>query len=102
YCADLMSVDSCCFFFQAEDGIRYYKVTGVQTCALPISTALASIAEKKIAVLPFKPLVPDNRDQVLELGMADSLIAKLSNIREMEIGRASCGKEWRYGWAQYH
>src|SRR3989454_5251882 len=27
-----------CFFFQAEDGIRDYKVTGVQTCALPIST----------------------------------------------------------------
>src|SRR5256885_12203879 len=25
-----------CFFFQAEDGIRDYKVTGVQTCALPI------------------------------------------------------------------
>src|SRR6266850_4665202 len=23
------------FFFQAEDGIRDYKVTGVQTCALP-------------------------------------------------------------------
>src|SRR5256885_11092120 len=28
------------FFFQAEDGIRYYKVTGVQTCALPISLAV--------------------------------------------------------------
>src|SRR5256885_9389106 len=26
------------FFFQAEDGIRDYKVTGVQTCALPIFT----------------------------------------------------------------
>ena len=26
-----------CFFFQAEDGIRVYDVTGVQTCALPIS-----------------------------------------------------------------
>src|SRR5205807_10414 len=26
-------------FFQAEDGIRYYKVTGVQTCALPIFLA---------------------------------------------------------------
>src|SRR6266516_3310461 len=25
------------FFFQAEDGIRYRTVTGVQTCALPIS-----------------------------------------------------------------
>src|SRR5256885_3435011 len=24
------------FFFQAEDGIRDYKVTGVKTCALPI------------------------------------------------------------------
>src|SRR5256885_14581596 len=29
----------CFFFFQAEDGIRDYKVTGVQTCALPIYAA---------------------------------------------------------------
>src|SRR5256885_8494344 len=29
-------VDDVVFFFQAEDGIRDYKVTGVQTCALPI------------------------------------------------------------------
>ena len=29
-----------CFFFQAEDGIRDYDVTGVQTCALPISEAV--------------------------------------------------------------
>src|SRR2546426_8338673 len=29
------------FFFQAEDGIRDYKVTGVQTCALPISVVLS-------------------------------------------------------------
>src|SRR5256885_5906273 len=29
-------VGPCVFFFQAEDGIRDYKVTGVQTCALPI------------------------------------------------------------------
>src|SRR5438046_9824821 len=27
------------FFFQAEDGIRDWSVTGVQTCALPISLA---------------------------------------------------------------
>src|SRR6266850_4284414 len=31
------------FFFQAEDGIRDYKVTGVQTCALPISGAPAAL-----------------------------------------------------------
>src|SRR6266446_9031989 len=29
------------FFFQAEDGIRDYKVTGVQTCALPISSIVS-------------------------------------------------------------
>src|SRR2546426_1556107 len=29
------------FFFQAEDGIRDYKVTGVQTCALPICIGAA-------------------------------------------------------------
>src|SRR5690606_40425344 len=29
------------FFFQAEDGIRDFHVTGVQTCALPISEAAA-------------------------------------------------------------
>src|SRR5690625_6606436 len=30
------------FFFQAEDGIRYGHVTGVQTCALPIWTPQTS------------------------------------------------------------
>src|SRR5256885_3325640 len=33
----------CFFFFQAEDGIRDYKVTGVQTCALPIFQALQAL-----------------------------------------------------------
>src|SRR5438067_627070 len=33
------SVNAANFFFQAEDGIRFRNVTGVQTCALPISGA---------------------------------------------------------------
>src|SRR2546426_8439457 len=33
----MLSLNIFFFFFQAEDGIRDYKVTGVQTCALPIS-----------------------------------------------------------------
>src|SRR5205807_9150193 len=33
----VLTAPSRSFFFQAEDGIRDYKVTGVQTCALPIS-----------------------------------------------------------------
>src|SRR5207249_6053984 len=36
------------FFFQAEDGIRDRNVTGVQTCALPISRA--SLANRRIGV----------------------------------------------------
>ena len=34
------------FFFQAEDGIRDYDVTGVQTCALPISMGLTCSRHK--------------------------------------------------------
>ncbi|HET9531419.1 MAG TPA: winged helix-turn-helix domain-containing protein [Blastocatellia bacterium] len=42
-------------------------------------------AVKRIAVLPFKPLVADNRDEALELGMADTLINKLSGIRQLIV-----------------
>src|SRR5688500_20215940 len=34
------------FFFQAEDGIRDYKVTGVQTCALPISWSWSTSTDR--------------------------------------------------------
>src|SRR5688572_32112934 len=37
----------CSFFFQAEDGIRDLTVTGVQTCALPISLDLSGIYQSK-------------------------------------------------------
>src|SRR5699024_11859548 len=35
----------CFFFFQAEDGIRDRNVTGVQTCALPISPSMEDYIE---------------------------------------------------------
>src|SRR6516162_10993940 len=35
------------FFFQAEDGIRDYKVTGVKTCALPIFSGLQSTVRRE-------------------------------------------------------
>lgn len=47
--------------------------------------SLPPIPEKSMAVLPFKPLSESNRDEVLELGMADTLIAKLSNSREIIV-----------------
>src|SRR5260221_8614275 len=39
------------FFFQAEDGIRDHCVTGVQTCALPISNSLRTgkISRRELA-----------------------------------------------------
>src|SRR2546430_7008986 len=38
------------FFFQAEDGIRDLTVTGVQTCALPISGPMSTAAAKTTAI----------------------------------------------------
>src|SRR5690349_24111898 len=39
------------FFFQAEDGIRDLYVTGVQTCALPISYSFQGLKEKGLQLL---------------------------------------------------
>src|SRR6266487_4115260 len=38
-----------CFFFQAEDGIRDGRVTGVQTCALPILPVVVAAAPAYLA-----------------------------------------------------
>src|SRR6201995_6164415 len=49
----------CCFFFKAEAGIRDWSVTGVQTCALPISTDLpwgrASAVRARARAAPRRP-----------------------------------------------
>ncbi len=47
---------------------------------------LASAATMhSIAVLPFKPLVASERDESLEIGMADTLITRLSNIKQISV-----------------
>ena len=40
---------------------------------------------QSIAVLPFKPLVTRSRDEVLEMGMADTLINKLSSMNRIIV-----------------
>ena len=50
---------------------------------------------ESIAVLPFKPLVTEGRDEALEVGMADTLIARLSNIGEVTVRPLSAVR--RYG-----
>ena len=64
------------FFFQAEDGIRDWSVTGVQTCALPICGG-GEAAEEKTEF-----------DVVLE-DFGGNKIAVLKAVRA-QIGRASC------------
>src|SRR2546430_4863187 len=53
------------FFFQAEDGIRDLTVTGVQTCALPISAArsLGHLGDPR-AVLPLINVLADSDGEV--------------------------------------
>src|SRR5256885_7090764 len=60
------------FFFQAEDGIRDYKVTGVQTCALPI--CLAPARRGTCAMLPSEVCSPgaDHTPQVIWAAISTS------------------------------
>src|SRR3989475_8877345 len=51
------------FFFQAEDGIRDLTVTGVQTCALPISFGMNGVA-----------IGPNSRKNIDALKKADWLV----------------------------
>src|SRR5690606_40989322 len=46
------------FFFQAEDGIRDFHVTGVQTCALPISESSAALSVGRARPASLLPVVP--------------------------------------------
>ena len=49
---------------------------------------------RSIAVLPFKPLLAESRDEALELGMADTLIDKLSNIRQVTVRPLSAVRKY--------
>src|SRR2546429_5185812 len=99
----------CCivFFFQAEDGIRDVAVTGVQTCALPISDEHIHVAE--VVLERAKRLVEGAKDVVILL---DS-ITRLSRAYNKEVessgrtlsGRSEerrVGKECRSRWSPYH
>src|SRR5437016_836751 len=69
----LVLVIGCVFFFQAEDGIRDWSVTGVQTCALPICAqrqiqSHASVFEQNDFVLP-TPLRMDADERFIGRGV---------------------------------
>jgi DNA-binding winged helix-turn-helix (wHTH) protein/TolB-like protein len=49
---------------------------------------------RSLAVLPFKPIVADSRDESIELGMADTLINRLSNIRQIAVRPISAVRKY--------
>src|SRR5260370_11643996 len=79
------------FFFQAEDGIRDSSVTGVQTCALPIS---------ELSGWQLNIMTTEEREQESEqeTSVVRSLFMEKLDVDEEvaeilvaeEIGRASC------------
>src|SRR5690606_39570810 len=89
-----------CFFFQAEDGIRDFHVTGVQTCALPILAQEAVRAPLLEAYLHDEPgLDPARIGNRLRLARRRPLLrgsqalghgGELALAEAAEIGRASC------------
>ncbi len=60
------------------------------------SRAVTSLvgAIKSIAVLPFKPIVANDRNEALEIGMADTLINKLSNLRHLVVRPTSAVRKY--------
>lgn len=49
---------------------------------------------RTIAVLPFKPLAADSGDESLEMGMADTLITRLSNLRQLIVRPTSAVRKY--------
>src|SRR5205085_9545708 len=100
------SGDSICFFFQAEDGIRDLTVTGVQTCALPISRQCAALPATATRAASFslaslartsslmarsqeKYSVSTPASSTL-VGSSSASFGVCSDALVCEIGRASC------------
>src|SRR2546430_5836524 len=94
------------FFFQAEDGIRDLTVTGVQTCALPISLdrddlddAAALQDRQRVVGIEARETVARKKRPV------DLFFAVLPAAPARHRGRSEerrVGKECRSRWSPYH
>src|SRR3712207_6851055 len=93
------------FFFQAEDGIRDIGVTGVQTCALPIS------CRTKLNHLPRTQEPPDplpgttrrtRQNHLTDTPKSDLLDMPKSPAGYVRSEERRVGKECRSRWSPYH
>src|SRR5256885_6111387 len=95
------------YFFQAEDGIRDYKVTGVQTCALPICRAwgddLAALGDLRARRSPRAARSSPQARRATARGAARRAAAP--RRRPWSADRSEerrVGKECRSRWSPYH
>src|SRR5256885_7166966 len=95
------------FFFQAEDGIRDYKVTGVQTCALPIYALQCaqprSLPEQRAVVAALHGPAPVSGARRGWLaGLCRTRGAGRGGGRADRSEERRVGKECRSRWSPYH
>src|SRR2546428_14190431 len=95
-------IELVCFFGQAEDDIRYLIVTGVQTCALPISRI--GRAQHRASVEPVLYGYP-SEEQCGMPGQRGDWYRRRKPARCQKIVRSEerrVGKECRSRWSPYH
>src|SRR5258708_10806810 len=96
------------FFFQAEDGIRDDLVTGVQTCALPISlnfTVTQGTSPGFVTVYAANQPTPATSTLNYAAGQtrANNAVAALaSDTSGLRSEERRVGKECRSRWSPYH
>src|SRR5690606_29304061 len=88
------------FFFQAEDGIRDFHVTGVQTCALPISNL--PTFKRRIPMLAEVSIGHAFTADALELGYAAAVRAYLAALALWDVAAAVRALEERTGRRVHH
>src|SRR3712207_7868383 len=93
------------FFFQAEDGIRDIGVTGVQTCALPISRLGTAPRQPAVGCSLRSRAAASVGRLLLPLCCAEFMIFAQSSGPKQISHRSEerrVGKECRSRWSPYH
>src|SRR3989442_4575629 len=99
---DALQQRSIGFFLQAEDGIRDADVTGVQTCALPISRTRTIPTMSRLALATLLVAAPlAAQDTPLE-AFRSNLAAIHARDRAARSEERRVGKECRSRWSPYH
>src|SRR5260370_29843055 len=95
------------FFFQAEDGIRDSSVTGVQTCALPISSLDLPPALLQRLAKTLSANENERAGRFLIAQACERFVAARGMLRQLlgmylRSEERRVGKECRSRWSPYH